>query len=268
MQNKVTRGTGHGDPRGSDAEDFDLTLRIGVERLHIRTRIPQADMSIPEFLPVIQSLTDAVVAAAARGVARSRRRISCGPGCGACCRQLVPVAEAEAVHLAGVLAGLGADRRARVLERLRAARERLTGSGLATELHSAERGQSPMDRRELGLRYFRLGIPCPFLEDESCSIHPHRPLACREYLVTSDPRHCAHPEKGRVETVELPRRPSALLYRFGDGAGAAPARWMALPLALERAWGSGERGEGEAFPAPELFQRFVFRLAGADEDMG
>ncbi|HEY5241787.1 MAG TPA: YkgJ family cysteine cluster protein [Polyangiaceae bacterium] len=31
-------------------------------------------------------------------------------------------------------------------------------------------------------------VSCPFLEEESCSIHPDRPPICREYLVTSSPR--------------------------------------------------------------------------------
>jgi Fe-S-cluster containining protein len=38
-------------------------------------------------------------------------------------------------------------------------------------------------------------MPCPFLEDESCSIHPDRPLVCREYLVTSPAELCAGPRR-------------------------------------------------------------------------
>ena len=41
--------------------------------------------------------------------------------------------------------------------------------------------------RILGREYFQLGIPCPFLEEESCSIYHDRPITCREYLVTSPP---------------------------------------------------------------------------------
>jgi hypothetical protein len=42
------------------------------------------------------------------------------------------------------------------------------------------------------VRYFLQGVACPFLEAESCGIHPDRPLACREYLVTSR-RPLRHP---------------------------------------------------------------------------
>lgn len=243
---------------------FDLTLRIGLEQVRIRASIPQGPISIPEFLPIVQSLTDAVMAAVARGAKREQRLISCGPGCGACCRQLVPIGEAEAIYLKGILNGLEKDRRARIRERFGIAEKKLRESGLLDDLRSADKLQDRDERREIGLRYFRLGIPCPFLEDESCGIHPHRPLACREYVVTSHPRHCARPATGHVETLELPRRPSALFYRFGDGVGSAPARWLALPLALERIQSRAVRNGLRTFCGPELFTAFVRRLANAE----
>ena len=53
--------------------------------------------------------------------------------------------------------------------------------------------------------YFALGIPCPFLEEESCSIHPDRPLVCREYLVTSPAELCAGPTQEGVTPVPVPK---------------------------------------------------------------
>ncbi len=63
-------------------------------------------------------------------------------------------------------------------------------------------------------RYFHLGIACPFLEDESCSIHADRPISCREYLVTSPAVNCADPKPG------IDRHGGA--FRKGlDGSGAS-----------------------------------------------
>ena len=50
-----------------------------------------------------------------------------------------------------------------------------------------------------------MGVPCPFLEDESCSIHPERPLVCREYLVTSPAALCAGPTQEGVTPVAVPK---------------------------------------------------------------
>ena len=46
---------------------------------------------------------------------------------------------------------------------------------------------------------------CPFLEEESCSIHPDRPLVCREYLVTSPAELCAGPTQEGVTPVAVPK---------------------------------------------------------------
>lgn len=53
--------------------------------------------------------------------------------------------------------------------------------------------------------YFALGIPCPFLVDDSCGIHPARPLACREYVVASDPTHCATRADGQIVRISATR---------------------------------------------------------------
>jgi Fe-S-cluster containining protein len=250
-------------PPAGDGVDFDLRMRIGHADIRIRASIPQGAVTLAEFLPIVQSLTDMVTAAASSEAAQARRAISCHRGCGACCRQLVPIAEAEAIYLAGVLRSLDDDHRARVQDRCDAALQRLSDARLLEALRSSAGIDSRESRRALGLRYFGLGIACPFLEDASCSIHAHRPLACREYLVTSPARHCAHPDAGKVETLEFPRRPSALFYRFGDGTGVAAARWLALPLGLEWAQSQEAPVKCATFSGPVLFQRFVLALAGS-----
>lgn len=37
---------------------------------------------------------------------------------------------------------------------------------------------------------YNYGPPCPLLENNECSIYPVRPLICRGYFVSSDPRSC------------------------------------------------------------------------------
>jgi len=55
----------------------------------------------------------------------------------------------------------------------------------------------------LAMQYFHEGVPCPFLENESCSIHQSRPLSCREYLVTSPPENCAKPSPETVRVINI-----------------------------------------------------------------
>lgn len=248
--------------QSADALSVEAKLRLGREQITIRAVISDPYSTLAQFLPIVQALTDAVVDAAAREVSRANRSISCGPRCGACCRQLVPVAEPEAIFLKLLIDGMEEGRRAGIRQRTDDAAARLSEAGVLSELGGAEGFGSSDGRRVLGLKYFRLGIPCPFLENESCSIYSHRPLSCREFLVTSDPRHCADPSAEGVESIRLPRRPSAILYRFGDGAGSARPRWLPLVTAISWVESSEAHIRQRRFPASELFHGFLRALAG------
>jgi hypothetical protein len=71
--------------------------------------------------------------------------------------------------------------------------------------------------------------------EESCSIHPDRPAACREDLVTSPAESGAHPTQETVRCVPLPLKVSAALRHCAtDGATAGrPSGWVPLILAPE-----------------------------------
>ncbi|MBM3748571.1 MAG: YkgJ family cysteine cluster protein, partial [Acidobacteria bacterium] len=116
-------------------------------------------------------------------------------------------------------------------------------------------------RRRIGEEYIRLALPCPFLEAESCSIYPHRPLACREYLVTSSAEGCRTPGPETIRKVPLPVKFSEILYTFGDGFGAQSSRWLPLVLALD--W-TARHGRGQpVFPGPQLFSNFLTLVSKA-----
>lgn len=239
--------------------DINVRLRVGGQVLNLQGRLPGDAASLPDLLPAIQTLTDAVVAVASHEAETHGRRISCGAGCGACCRQLVPIGEAEATYLATLIASMPSERRAAIEQRFREALALVARSGLLASLQDRDASAEPGPRRELGLAYFGLAIPCPFLENESCSIHAHRPLACREYLVTSPASDCADPVCRRVEVVSLPHRPSSVLFRFSEGDFRAKPRWLPLLALLERSGQHPDRARPLP-PAPILFERFLHAL--------
>jgi Fe-S-cluster containining protein len=211
------------------------------------------------LLPVFQGLTDLVVGVAEREAARQGQCVSCRKGCGACCRQLVPVSAVEARALARFVAELPAPRRLQVQERFGEAVRRLDAAGLLTRLRHP-RQELGRQLRPLGLDYFRQGVACPFLEDESCSIHRDRPLACREYLVTSPAAECARPTPERVHCLPLPARASDALRSLDREASADEAAWTPLVLALEYA--AAHPAEPGSRPAPALLGDFFAQLTG------
>lgn len=235
-------------------------LRVGNRVLEATVTLPVVPVEVAEMLPVFYAFADAYLAAVTAQVEEQGRKVSCRAGCGACCRQLVPVSEAEASRLVRLMATWPSERRRVVLERFQRTLKRLEQAGLLDRLRRTQDLRNVEDRRQIGMEYFALGLPCPFLEEQSCSIYPDRPMRCREYLVTSPAAHCADPRPETIEMVRLPVKFSEILYCFDDGRGLEATRWLALPLMLE--WAERHAGEARAaVPAPEQFRNFLAQLA-------
>ena len=162
--------------------------------------------------------------------------------------------------LADVVLAMPYERRAELIPRFIAADELLGKRGLKEKLFGRiEKHEALL---ALGHEYFRLGIACPFLEEESCSIHPDRPVRCREILVTSPAEHCADPDHNAVHTVETPARASNALMRMDDRAGEPYLHWVPLVLALR--WAAAH-DETAPRPGTEWLQRFLQMLGkGSD----
>jgi len=240
----------------SDSVPVSFKLRLGQESFSVEAEVPGGPARVVDLLPVIQPLANAVVQAAVRQGMAGGAEVSCRPCCGACCRQPVPIAHSEARRLTQILARLPEERRRAVETRFETAVEDLDTHGLLERVGAFADLDEADDRQELALEYFRLGIACPFLEDESCSIHPHRPLACREYLVTSPAERCACPTPEGIEMVPIPARPSVALFRLSEGGDVGPAQSLLLVLARE--WCQAHPDpEPASLPGPELFERFL-----------
>jgi Fe-S-cluster containining protein len=132
--------------------------------------------------------------------------------------------------------------------------------GVIEEIDTARREVTD-STADLGMRYFRQGVACPFLEDEACSIHPDRPLSCRQYLVTSPADNCASPTADTIDMVALPARPSrALLLADSEEAGVS---WMPLVYALRYVEQVPSRMPART--APDILRDVFSRLQDADD---
>jgi Fe-S-cluster containining protein len=229
-------------------------------QLQARMTVPTGPTKARELLPLFQSLSDALVGAAVHAVEEQGGAISCKKGCGACCRMMVPVSHLEARHLRDLVEGLPEPRRSTVRERFAAARRRVEEADLTEKLRRPEQWTAD-DYTAVAGAYFRLGIACPFLEDESCSIHPQRPVTCREYLVTSPPELCGYVAPPRpVNRVRIPLRVFNAVSRLEAPESAHTLEsWVPLVLALE--WADAHPDEAPPRPGPEILREFLDHLA-------
>lgn len=238
-----------------------LKLAISGRTVEMEVAVPEGPTQPRQLLPLLQSLTDAVVDIAGDIAAEQGQRISCKAGCGACCRQLVPISEAEARRIAELVENLPEPRRAEIRRRFAVVEERLAEAELLQQLSQPRQiGEEAL--RDVGMDYFRLGIACPFLEDESCSIHRDRPLSCREYLVTSPAEHCRQPTAATIERVTLPVKVSGALLRVERGDGDQLVPWVALSLAPQ--WAGSHLEEPPGRNGPELMREVFQQLSGRE----
>jgi Fe-S-cluster containining protein len=141
------------------------------------------------WLPLLldaYALGDTGVAVAVRNAEKKERKtLACRQGCDVCCRQTdIPLYPHELIGLTWF-----------VLEKLDSSVQAVVGAQLA--------GHGP-------------GSPCPFLVQGACSVHPLRPLSCRQFNVFSAP--CApgeDPYYTRRSDVLVP------IPEYGDRAFAA-----------------------------------------------
>lgn len=210
-------------------------LQIAGSAMDISFTVPEGPCRPEALLPEAQRLANQLAERAVARVEQAGHQISCAKGCGACCRQMVPVSPVEAHHLAALVDKMPAAQAAKVRDRFKAARQAMAEAALGPRGHPDE---DKTAYRAHGLAYFRVGVACPFLEEESCSIHPDRPLVCREYLVTSPPPACAVLGSGMVRQVVIPLRMWAV---FGRSTSAdRRLQWMPLIDSLDYAEHSPE----------------------------
>ena len=243
-----------------------FSLPVGGGSLHATAILPAGQTNLTQLLPILQNLENAIVARVSEAAAEAGSPISCGPGCGACCRQLVPLSLFEAEALSEWMRSLPEDRQAELAARFHRALLALREAGVVDKIVGERWIRDPDLTTDLAIEYFHAGVACPFLENESCSIHPIRPLSCREYMVTSPPALCADPSVHSVAGVQLPLKLSHALYAFGRQIEENGRGW--LPLVFLLAWSrSGAKpGECVSGTGDEVLRRFLEQATGTVPD--
>lgn len=234
-----------------------VELNISGRKLHLEMTLPTAPTDPKRLLPLFQSLADTIVKIGIENAEARGAKISCQAGCGACCRQLVPISKPEAHRLRELVNEMPAPRRAEIVARFDNALQKLQAAGLMERLEARDFA-SKQEASAFGMEYFRQGIACPFLENESCSIYADRPISCREYLVTTPAENCASPSAETVRCVEMPGRVSNSFSPLGRNPDEHGAPWVPLILALK--WSAAHPNEPPARPSPDLVREVFSRL--------
>lgn len=222
---------------------FELTIELADEPLPLAA-----------LVPVAHGLCDVIVSEAN---AAHPKPVTCQKGCGACCRQMIPLSPPEVFHLGEAVGATEPGARGALGRRFGHIAAALAEAGLQEELLSPTLDDD--SAAVAAQRYFELGLPCPFLVDESCGAHAIRPTVCREFNVTTPPVRCDTPFDTAVERVPMPRPMSAALIHASHDLVGTPL--SAIPLSLAPLWAERNAEAGSRrLPGEQLLDAFLAHL--------
>lgn len=132
---------------------------------------------------------------------------ACAAGCAACCNHWVEdVNSFEAEIIADHIRRCFPERVSRIVRQCRDDEKRLERldeivqeSMAALGPRSRRASADPVDT--LLAQFYRLGIPCPLLDNSKCLAYRVRPLTCRMYVNFSDSSRCA---PGSIDAGDVP----------------------------------------------------------------
>lgn len=217
-------------------ERFDIAVNTPAGRLNTVLDVPTGFVPITSIVPLTRRLGEEILKLEEHHSRKSGRSISCRMGCAACCRMLVPLSPPEAFSLAEYIEQLPNERREAVERKLQATKADLASHGLLHRLQAVADAEQAMPDEELepvNRAYYALRHPCPFLENEMCSIYEARPAACRELLVTSPAALCDNLVENAVEPLPVAVRIGTVLGLLWSTVSGGAPRLIPLPLALD-----------------------------------
>src|SRR5256886_14680749 len=226
-------------------ERLEVAVKTPAGLLTTPVEVPTGFVPVSAIVPLMRRIGEQAEALEERKSITAGGTISCKKGCAACCRMLVPVSAPEAFALKDMIAKMPAGRRQATVKNVAAARSRLERAGLLarlTEIAETSRQLSDEEMEPINRDYYALRMPCPFLENEVCSIYEGRPAAWRQLLVTSPAETCQDMVNNPVRPLPVPVRMSTVLGLLWSELSGGPARLIPLPVALE--WAERHATEG------------------------
>ena len=217
-------------------ERLDISVTTPAGPVTTTVEVSTGFVPVTQIVPLLRRLGAQAQALEQDRTTASGLRISCARGCAACCRMLVPVSAPEAFALRDMVATLPEARREAIQRALADTTARLERAGLLTQLRQVAETDRPItdDMMEpINRAYYALKLPCPYLENEACSIYEDRPAACRELLVTSPADWCQDMVNKPVRAIPVPLRISTIFGLLWSELTGSPPRLIPLPLALD-----------------------------------
>jgi len=253
---------GEAPSQSSGIDIVDLALDIFGEALHIQIAYRDCQATLADIMPVARLLSSKIIQIALSNLHCNGVTVPCAKGCIAhCCSFLVPLSVPELFQLKDDIIAMPQSQRKRIVRKSTLAARCILKSPPPGIFADKSENPSYNETERIPLIshwYANLELACPFLNEpeKTCGIYNHRPLACREYFVTTHPSQCARGSSD-ADIVELPVSITEVLGQMTSNLEYyTEAEAVMAPLVLLWCQNNMSRAK-RSWPAKQLVENFV-----------
>jgi len=228
-----------------------FTLNVLEEPVHVVIGVTNEPVRLADIVPLARKMSAKITEIALDSAIRNGTEIPCAKGCSACCSYLTPLPVPEAHLLREEIAAMPSLEQMRIIEACISVARHMAGE--PAEIPPSHHSEPPPSNSS-GWN-LDLGLPCPFLRNDLCTIYENRPLVCREYFAIGCRGNCIS-GNGWENRLELPVRMSKVLRRLTAELEGTTPEAVILPLAPFWSDENMERAN-RMWPLTLLVERFI-----------
>jgi Fe-S-cluster containining protein len=229
---------------GDGVKTICLELDIFGRPTYFGISVTQKQARLSDITPLARALSTKLAIMVLDRLRSNSEFVPCCKGCSACCNYLIPLSVPEAFRLREEILALPAEQRRTVFQScLDTAKIILDEKPKIFEVNESAEISCQIQIKDLSKWYASLKLTCPFLSNNLCTSYEHRPIACREYIVTGSALLCEDEWSDESQIVQMPLSFLDCLGELAAALEQSDIEAVMLPLALPWVQENLERGE-------------------------
>ena len=219
--------------------------------------IAQKQARLSDITPLARMLSTKLAIMVLNKLHSNGEFVPCHKGCSACCNYLIPLSVPEAFHLREEVLAMPTEQGRAVSQSfLDTAKIILNEKPKKFDINESAETSCQIQINELSKWYASLKLACPFLSNNLCTSYEHRPIACREHIVTDSTLLCDDEWSDESQIVQMPISILNCLGQLAAELEQSDIEAVILPLALPWVQENIERGE-RTWSAVTMVECFV-----------
>jgi Fe-S-cluster containining protein len=242
---------------GDGIKTISFELNIIGQPTYFSICVAQKQAKLSDITPLARMLSTKLAIMMLDKLHSNGELVPCRKGCSACCNYLIPLSVPEAFRLREEVLAMPTEQgRAVSHSFLDTAKIILNEKPKIFEINESAEASCQIQINELSKWYASLKLACPFLSNNLCTSYVHRPVACREYIVTGSALLCEDEWSDESQIVQMPISILDCLGQLAAELEQSDIEAVMLPLALPWVQENLERSE-RTWPAVAMVECFV-----------